>query len=68
MYKEDLALNNQQWVVCHKTQPNQIPYIYLSNISTTPGQSVPGSDGDEGVLCIHQSSRITGTSPSDCYK
>ena len=23
MYKEDLALNNQQWLVCHKTKPNQ---------------------------------------------
>ena len=24
MYKEDLTLNNQQWLICHKTQPNQI--------------------------------------------
>ena len=23
MYKEDLALNNLQWLMCHKTQPNQ---------------------------------------------
>ena len=23
MYKEDLALNNIQWLICHKTQPNQ---------------------------------------------
>ena len=23
MYKEDLALNNQQWLVYHETQPNQ---------------------------------------------
>ena len=23
----DLALNNQQWLICHKTQPNQIMYI-----------------------------------------
>ena len=22
MYKEDLALNNLQWFICHKTQPN----------------------------------------------
>ena len=21
MYKEDLALNNQQWLICHKTKP-----------------------------------------------
>ena len=24
MYKQDLVLNNQQWLMCHKTQPNQI--------------------------------------------
>ena len=34
--------------------------------ATTPGQSGPGSDGNEGVLFIPQSSSITGTSPSDC--
>ena len=28
MYEEDLALNNQQWLICHKPQPNQIMYIY----------------------------------------
>ena len=22
MYKMDLALNNQQWLICHKTKPN----------------------------------------------
>ena len=37
----------------------------LSGI-TTLGQSGPGSDGNEGVLRIPQSSSITGTSPSDC--
>ena len=29
MYKEDLALNNQQWLICHKTQQNQIYIGYL---------------------------------------
>ena len=33
--------------------------------ATTPGQSGPGSDDNKGVLCIPQSSSITGTSPSD---
>ena len=28
-YKEDLALNNLQWLICHKTKPNQIYLIYL---------------------------------------
>ena len=34
--------------------------------ATTPGQSRPVSDDNEGVLRIHQSSNIAGTSPSDC--
>ena len=32
-------------------------------VATTPGQSGPGSDGNEGVLHILQSSNITGTLP-----
>ena len=23
MYKEKLVINNQQWLICHKTKPNQ---------------------------------------------
>ena len=34
--------------------------------ATTLGQSRPGSNGSEGVLCIPQTSRITGTLLSDC--
>ena len=34
--------------------------------ATIPGQSGPGSNGNEAVLRIPQSSSITGTSPSDC--
>ena len=34
--------------------------------ATTPDQSKPGSDGNKKVLCIPQSSSISGTSPSDC--
>ena len=51
-------------------------FIYLgNNISSTESDvniciekawSGPGSNGNEGVLHIPQSSRITGTSPSDC--
>ena len=33
--------------------------------TTTPGQSRPGSDGNNGVLHIPQSSSITEASPSD---
>ena len=34
--------------------------------ATTPGQSGPQSDSNEGVLCFPQNSSITETSPSDC--
>ena len=34
--------------------------------ATTPDQNGPGSDGNEGVLCIPQSSCITEAKPSDC--
>ena len=34
--------------------------------ATTPDLSGPGRDGNNGVLCIPQSSSITGASPSDC--
>ena len=34
--------------------------------ANTPGQSGAGSDGNEEVLCIPQSSSITEASPSDC--
>ena len=35
--------------------------------ATTPEQSGAGNDGNEGLLCIPQTSSITGTSPSDCF-
>ena len=51
--------------------------VYTSNSSirpidrtqsgaTTPCQSGPGSDGNQGVLHILQSHSITGALPSDC--
>ena len=27
MYKPDFGLNNLQWLICHKIQPNQIIYL-----------------------------------------
>ena len=35
--------------------------------ATIPGQSRPGSDGNEGVLRIPQSPSNTGTSPLDYF-
>ena len=29
MYKEDKALNNLQWLICHKTKPINSVYIYI---------------------------------------
>ena len=34
--------------------------------TTTPSHNGPGSDGNEGILCIPQNLRITEASPSDC--
>ena len=48
-------------------------FAHSSNCSIWPidrilsGKSGPGSDGNERVLCIPQSSSITGASPSDCF-
>ena len=36
--------------------------------ATTPGQSGPGSDVNEEVLCIPESSNITGASQSNYLK
>ena len=27
MYKQDLVLNNLQWLICHKTKPNQTTVV-----------------------------------------
>ena len=35
MYKEDLALNTLQWLICHKTQPNQTKPKISSDIYRT---------------------------------
>ena len=35
--KKDLALNNLQWLICYKTQPNQIIhliYMYKQNFAS----------------------------------
>ena len=29
MYEKDLDLNNLQWLICHKTKPNQVIYILI---------------------------------------
>ena len=59
---------------CRLLMPN--PFLYIKPVllqtiqfsmsTSIPGQSGPGSNGNEGVLNIPQSSSITGTSQSDC--
>ena len=34
MYKDDLALNNLQWLICHKTKPN------LTFVRASPAQKL----------------------------
>ena len=42
------------------------PWIGTLSGATIPVQNGPGSDDNEGVLHIPQSSCVTGASPSDC--
>ena len=30
--KDDLALNNLQWLICHKTKPNLAAMVYNTNL------------------------------------
>ena len=51
------SLNVKQFCLTHRLDPIR---CYHSS------QSGPGNNGNEGVLCIPQSSSITGASSSDC--
>ena len=33
MYEPDLALNNQQWLICHKTKSNKTKFELLPSYS-----------------------------------
>ena len=41
MYKNGFAIDNQYWLICHETKPNQ---------TTTPGQSGSGRNDNKGVI------------------
>ena len=49
MYKKDLALNNLQLLICHKTQPNQTK-SYIFNIYMYKKDL--GKGGARGVMVI----------------
>ena len=54
----NLALNNLQRLICHKTQTTN---LFDPSGVKTPGLSGTGYDGNEEVLRIPQRSSITGT-------
>ena len=62
MSKTDLFLSIQFSIRTHFSSIWPIDLLG----ATTPGQSGTGSDLNEGVLRIPQSSSITIASPSDC--
>ena len=72
------SLFNTKSILMHKTVLFQIVQFSISILfnsiypinrtlsgATIPGQSGPGSDDNEGVPRIPQTSKITGTAPSD---
>ena len=34
MYQEDFVLNNLQWLICHKTKPKRLFFMYIHSFST----------------------------------
>ena len=45
MYKEDLAFNNQQWLICHKTKPNSTkPNPKPNQTKPNPSQTKPNPE------------------------
>ena len=40
MYKEDLALNNLQWLICHKTKPTNQRSMMMMMMMELQGRKV----------------------------
>ena len=54
MYKEDLILNNLQWLICHKTKPNQTKPKTKGQIMIIPGEMFAYSfDKFIGIMWCH---------------
>ena len=51
MCKDDLALNNIQWLICHKTKPNHIYLIcmYKDNLAL---------NNQQGLICYKTTFKI----------
>ena len=41
MYKEDLALNNLQWLICHKTEPYSLFFCNVPFDICALGPTIP---------------------------
>ena len=59
-----------QFQTIHFSISTQFGFIWSIDttllVATIPSQSGPGSDSNDGILRIPQSSSITETSPTDC--
>ena len=55
------------WHPVQMSSTSILPIDRTLSSAITPGLSGAESDGNERVLCIPQSSSITGASPSDCF-
>ena len=50
MYKQNLALNNQQWLICHKTKPNQTSSCIVYDSASTKSVLFKVSQYSSSVL------------------
>ena len=61
MYKEDLALNNPQWLICHKTKQNQSkpvgwqlqPHIELFSVKTAAQSLMWYGYRESPAVCLY---------------
>ena len=69
MYKENLALNNLQCLICHKTKPNRNLFIYFTELICdvllwTPSHG-RAKAGQPARIYMQQLCADTGCSPED---
>ena len=60
MHKEDLPLNNTQWLICHKTQPNGIIYN-ISNIYIYIFKEDVALNNPKSLICHTSEPTLTKT-------
>ena len=53
MQKQDLTLNNEQWLICHKTKPNQTNLVTNATDKShqkTTKKSLQNQFGDSNLI------------------